>query len=176
MAPYLGEVLKENVKSTYALTLVKARESQIVCRDRVNRPVILWTSVGKGGIFWVLAEMSGSNFLPPEIDLLQRIAEHALPFTVRGDIQHLVNRTKDGWIVGLFNNHGVYKTDPYQEAEVNSGEASPVEVVFAGKKVGRVSEWLTSAEIRPARANNQFKISVSVPAGEVRILQLTGAR
>lgn len=171
MAPYEGPVLKENVKSCYRLALVEERlPVRKVCRDKVNRPVVLWSKAGKGGIFWVLAESHGHNFFPVNNDLLKQIADHALPVRVSGDIQWLANKTANGWVIGLLNNHGVYPKDPYQEPEIDPRDEKQVTLEYPGR-LADVREWLTGKALPVERCKGHSRLSVTVPAGDIRIVQ-----
>ena len=65
MSSYQGPVLKDNVKGAYRLALTQARQPvRKIFRDKANRPVVLWSKAANGGIFWVLGETHGHNFLP----------------------------------------------------------------------------------------------------------------
>ena len=40
---------------------------------------------------------------------LAHVFADAIPLKVTGDVEYLINRTADGWIVTLLNNNGVFK-------------------------------------------------------------------
>ena len=164
----------------YAMTnkpyhLANTEASQPVCtvyRDNSNRPVALWSKAGKGGIFWVLGDFAQANILfPVNTGLLKQLADHALPVKVTGDIQWLANKTKDGWVIGLLNNRGVSvkAVDPYNEM-TNPGENKEIAVEYAGSMTD-VREWITGEKIPVKREGSGSSLSVTVPAGDIRIVQ-----
>jgi len=171
MSPYRGPVLKDNVQGAYRLALVEATQPvRKVFRDKVNRPVVLWSKAGKGGIFWVLGEAQGHNFFPILTELFKHIAEHALPVRVTGDIQWLANKTDDGWVIGLLNNLGVYPKHPYQEPDVDPRDGKEVVIEYPGE-MADIQEWVTEKRLQADRHGRTSSLSVTVPAGDVRIVQ-----
>ncbi|MDA1191805.1 MAG: hypothetical protein O3A46_09005 [Candidatus Poribacteria bacterium] len=96
---------------------------------------------------------------------LSSLAATYLPVRVDGEVETLVNRLPDGWLVGLVNNNGVTKgrmtavrLDPTQEARAT------IRV-----KTGRVSaatEWTTQDTLTV----DDSAVSLTIPPGEVRIV------
>ena len=171
MAPYRGPVLKDNVQGAYRLALTEATQPvRKVFRDKVNRPVVLWSKAGRGGIFWVLGESQGHNFFPILGDLLKQIADHALPIKVTGDIQWLANKTDDGWVIGLLNNLGVYPKHPYQEPDVDPRDQKEVVIEYPGE-MADIQEWITEKRLKSRRDGSTSSLLVTVPAGDIRIVQ-----
>jgi hypothetical protein len=155
----------------YRLTLVDAAQPvHTVYGDRTNRPVVLWSQAGKGGVFWVLGD-SRQILLPVIPDLLKQIADHALPVKVTGDVQWLANKTKAGWVIGLLNNRGVSvkAIDPYPE-EIDPREEEQVTIEYSGK-MGEVWEWLRDQDLSVKREGTSSFLSVTVPARDVRMVQ-----
>ena len=59
--------------------------------------------------------------------LLLRVQDETLPVAVEGDVQGGVNRTKEGWLVWLFNNDGVTKFS-LEDEQFDQSKASKVRV------------------------------------------------
>jgi hypothetical protein len=86
-------------------------------------------------------------------------------------VEWLLNRTADGWLVGLFNpagntrlQHGVGPTDYRQERAV---------VIRSAAKVVTASEWFTGTALPRRSDGRQNEFQITVPAGGVRIVELT---
>ena len=174
MSPYQAEVDKaQKLKGAYRLALVETRQPvRKIYRDKMSRPVVLWSKAGKSAIFWVLGDTVQEYTSFPIIpDLLKQIADHTLPMRVKGDIQWLTNKTGDGWVIGLLNNHGVSvkKDDPYHE-EIDASDEREVVIECPGN-LANVQEWLTGAKLPLKRLGDNSVLSVTVPAGDIRIVQ-----
>jgi len=174
MSAYQAEVDKaQKLKGAYKLALVETNQPvRKVYRDKQSRPVVLWSKAGNGGIFWVLGDTGQTYTLFPIIpDLLKQIADHALPMKITGDIQWLANKTEDGWVIGLLNNHGVWvkKDDPYHEV-IDPSDAKEIMIEYPGK-VAKAREWLTEEKLTVKRDGSASFLSVTVPAGDIRIIQ-----
>jgi len=108
---------------------------------------------------------------PAAAHMLAHLFAAATPVRVRGDIQHLVNRTARGWIVTLVNNRGVYK--PQQGlAQVNRHEESSVTLDLRGAAIQSASEWTTDAQLKIEKDAGRDRLRLTVPAGGVRIVEL----
>ena len=84
----------------------------------------------------------------------------------------LWERTEKGWVVTLLNpagptrlQHGVGPTE-YRQAR-------PV-VIRTAKPVTGAAEWFTETTVQPAAAGGGSESRLTVPAGGVRIVELTG--
>ena len=87
----------------------------------------------------------------------------------RDDLAYLRahGRNARGWVVTLINNRGVYK--PQQGlAQVNRAESAEVTLGENGASFKRAAEWTTGSELKV----NGGTVSLSVPAGGVRIVEL----
>ena len=83
-------------------------------------------------------------------------------------METLYNRTKDAWLVTLVNNEGVTKT--FREAPVVDPSATQsISITGRGKNIRRALLWNGDNDEQLSPKN----ICVSVPPGEVRILQLS---
>jgi hypothetical protein len=83
----------------------------------------------------------------------------------------LVNRNARGWVVTLINNRGVYK--PQQGlAQVNRAEVAEVSIELTGSEVQSLNEWTEGLQLKKAREGNASRVSIEVPPGGVRIVEL----
>jgi len=95
-----------------------------------------------------------------------RLCDELSPIKVAGDIHYLINKTTNGWLVGLFNHRGVYKMPKEPEIVVPT-ETSYVQVDWQGEF--DVSEAVEEKILAKCRNS----INVEILAGEVRVLILT---
>lgn len=107
------------------------------------------------------------NFQQQVRDMLATLIEQHLPVTVDGDVQYIVNRNRDGWVVGLINNHGVHKT-PLEPVVINPGAQRTVRVALKRGAPASVTEWTTGENLDVAGDT----VTLTVPAGDVRIVHL----
>lgn len=104
--------------------------------------------------------------------MLAHARQGLLPVEVQGEVEWQLNRTEKGWVLTLLNpagptrlQHGVGPTD-YRQAR-------PV-VIRTAKPVTAAAEWFTDTTVQPAAAGGGSESRLTVPAGGVRIVELTG--
>jgi hypothetical protein len=74
------------------------------------------------------------RLLPMADILLRALSDAFLPVTLVGDAEMIVNKTSDGWVIGLINNNGVTKT-PTRPMVVNAAGARDCLLKFKDKVV-----------------------------------------
>ncbi|MBN1343386.1 MAG: hypothetical protein JXQ73_11935 [Phycisphaerae bacterium] len=130
-------------------------------------------SVGRGRVvlttpFYLLTR--DRKALPLLSHLLGHLCSGLSPVRVSSGVQYTVNRTADGWVIGLLNNQGVTKK-ALGRAAVRYEKALSVAVEFGGA-VERVEEWVTDAAPGVTRNGERTTIRLEVPAGDVRVVHL----
>jgi len=98
---------------------------------------------------------------------LQPLVESHVPVRVDGDVQYLVNRTDDGWVVGLVNSYGVTKgrMTPVSLDETQTRQAR---IWLRDRGIVAAEEWVD----RSALSLTDGFVTVTVPPGETRIVAL----
>ncbi|MGA2621604.1 MAG: hypothetical protein ABSF26_28720 [Thermoguttaceae bacterium] len=107
------------------------------------------------------------RFVKETGQLLGHLCAEYLPVRVSGNIQYTLNRTRTGWLIGLFNNEGATKTHITPVVI----DPSKTQRVTARAKEGNIKsarEWCEEKEV-PVRNG---EVTVEVPPGEVRIVEL----
>jgi hypothetical protein len=105
--------------------------------------------------------------VPFAAHLLTHIFADAVPLKVTGDVEYLINRTANSWVVTLLNNNGVFK--PQQGmAQVDRSAYVNVTISLTGKQIQRATEWINDAVLKP----NNGVVSLQIPPGGVVILEL----
>ena len=75
-------------------------------------PIVTVNKVGKGSaVFVAVPDLLGEDerITPFAAHILAHVFADAVPLKIEGDIEFLINRTANGWIVTLLNNNGVFK-------------------------------------------------------------------
>ncbi|HEX3560079.1 MAG TPA: hypothetical protein VHU19_12800 [Pyrinomonadaceae bacterium] len=161
-----GQVFRyERIEMAGAEALIKTPSGDAVVT--VNR-------VGRGRVvFCSVPDLLGldERLVPAAAHMLAHLLADATPVKVRGDVEYLVNRNERGWVVTLLNNRGVNK--PQQGmAQVDRSKLEEVDILFSSGELKSASEWTTDAPLKTTRAGNDTSVSVEVPPGGVRIVEL----
>ena len=151
----------EKVELKGATTLIAAANGD---------PLVTINKVGKGNVvFSALPDLLGEDerVTPFAAHMLSHIFADATPVRVSGDVEYLLNRTDNGWVVTLLNNNGVYKTQQGM-AQVDRNAYVNVTISLRGEKIQSATEWTSDSALRI----NSERISLSVPPGGVSVVEL----
>jgi len=135
-----------------------------------NIPLVTINEYGQGKVVLFLTPCMLDQqdkivpFLPAFLD---HIAAEALPVKINGDVEYIINKTKDGWLITLINNKGVYK-EPTKAPVVKEEEKAEVEILFKKAPV-KISELIAN---RPVERPSDNTAKVVVPSGDVVILKI----
>ena len=99
--------------------------------------------------------------------LLSRLCAEYLPVEISGNIQYTVNRTRRGWLIGLFNNEGATKTH-ITPVVIDPSKNQTVMARVREESIQSANEWCEERDV-PVRNG---AVTVEVPPGEVRIVEL----
>ncbi|HET7288103.1 MAG TPA: hypothetical protein VFI71_11550, partial [Pyrinomonadaceae bacterium] len=99
--------------------------------------------------------------------MLAHVFDDAATLKVTGDVEYLVNRTANGWVVTMLNNNGVFKTQQGM-AQVDRSAYVTVTINLRGKQIQSATEWTSDAPIKP----NNGLVTVQIPPGGVSIVEL----
>lgn len=133
-------------------------------------PLVTVNKVGKGSVVFVaLPDLLGEDerMTPFAAHLLAHVFADATPVRVNGDVEYLINRNNDGWIVTLLNNNGVYKTQQGM-AQVDRNAYVDVSISLRGERIQSANEWISAAALK-ADAN---LVKVRIAPGGIAIVQL----
>ena len=130
--------------------------------------------IGRGQIiFCAIPDLLGldERITPVAAHLLTHLLAGASPVHVKGDVEHLVNRTPRGWVVTLINNFGINK--PQQGmAQVDRTAVVDVELGLANSGIVRAQEWTTNETLDVTRGAKDESIKLRVPPGGVRVVEV----
>ncbi len=137
-------------------------------------PLVTINKVGKGAVvFAALADLLGEDerITPFAAHMLAHVFADATPIKVTGDVEYLINRTTDGWVVTLINNNGVYK--PQQGmAQVDRSAVVTATVSLSSQEIKSAVDWISEKSIDVKDQNGGSVVSMSIPPGGVSILEL----
>jgi len=135
-----------------------------------SEPLVTVNKFGKGSVVFVaVPDLLGEDerMTPLAAHLLTHIFADAAPLKVSGDVEYLINRTANSWVVTLLNNNGVFKTQQGM-AQVDRSAYVNVTISLSGKQIQRASEWTNDAVLKP----NNGVVSVQVPPGGLAIVEI----
>jgi hypothetical protein len=151
----------EKVELKGATTLIAAANGD---------PLVTVNKVGKGTVvFSALADLLGEDerVTPFAAHMLAHVFADATPVQVRGDVEYLINRTGNGWVVTLLNNNGVYKTQQGM-AQVDRNAYVNVTISLRGEKIQTASEWISDTALKV----ESDRVTVRIGPGGVAIVEL----
>ncbi|MBI5091552.1 MAG: PQQ-binding-like beta-propeller repeat protein [Candidatus Hydrogenedentes bacterium] len=115
--------------------LTPSRRTEILAWTETGAPILAWRRVGNGVLIVSGTEhwLDERERLVPLADVLLRALSDAfLPVSLTGDVEMMINRTPDAWIIGLINNNGVTKT-PTRPMNINMAGARDCLLKFKDK-------------------------------------------
>ncbi|HEY0173071.1 MAG TPA: hypothetical protein VGB98_18825 [Pyrinomonadaceae bacterium] len=160
----------------YRYERVETRGAKVLLRTPSGDPLVTVNTVGRGSVVYcAVPDMLGldERLVPAAAHLLAHLLGDVTPVRVDGEVEYLINRNSRGWVVTLINNRGVYK--PQQGlAQVRRDEAAEVTLEgVSSARFKRAAEWTTGAELKVAQGEHTDTVRLTVPAGGVRIVELT---
>jgi hypothetical protein len=154
--------------------IASERGTEVLLETNGGDPLVTMKRTGRGRvIFCALPDLLGldERLTPFAAHLLAHVFSEATPVGVKGDVEHLVNRTTRGWVVTLINNQGVYK--PQQGlAEVNRAETVEVRLDLRGKAIASASEWTDEKRLEVIKENGHDSVRLRIAAGGVQVVEL----
>lgn len=137
-------------------------------------PLVTVHKVGKGSVvFAALPDLLGADerVTPFAAHMLAHVFADATPVKVRGDVEYLINRTSNSWVVTLLNNNGVYKTQQGM-AQVDRNAYVDVSISLRDEKIQSATEWISDAALKV----QSEQLNVRIAPGGVAIVELKTGR
>lgn len=133
-------------------------------------PLVTVNKVGKGSVvFAALPDLLGADerVTPFAAHMLAHVFAGATPVRVHGDVEYLINRTNNSWVVTLLNNNGVYKTQQGM-AQVDRNAYVDVSISLRDEKIQSASDWISDAALKV----QSEQVNVRIAPGGVAIVEL----
>jgi hypothetical protein len=148
--------------------------TRVLMETASGDPLVTMNTTGQGRIiFCALPDLLGMDerLAPFAAHLLAHLAADATPVRVSGDVEYLINRKADGWVVTLFNNRGVLK--PQQGlAQVDRSAYADATVSLRGKSIRQALDWTTDQPVEVSNNNGQQSVQLKIAPGGVSIVEL----
>jgi hypothetical protein len=96
---------------------------------------------------------------------LAHVFADAAPVKVTGDVEYLINRTANGWVVTLLNNNGVFKP---QQGMAQVDRSAYVTVTISLPQMKSASEWISEAALKTENG----KATLQIPPGGLAIVEI----
>ena len=137
-------------------------------------PLVTVNKLGKGTLVLVaVPDLLGEDerMTPLAAHLLAHVFADAAPIKVSGDVEYLLNRNANAWVVTLLNNNGVFK--PQQGlAQVDRSAYVNATISLRGRKIQKAVDWITDKELEAKTVDGLESVSVSIAPGAVSIIEL----
>ncbi|HEV7743430.1 MAG TPA: hypothetical protein VGO56_00415 [Pyrinomonadaceae bacterium] len=136
-----------------------------------GEPLVTVNKVGKGTVVFVaVPDLLGEDerITTFAAHLLAHVFADASPVKVSGDVEYLVNRNENGWVITLLNNNGVFK--PQQGlARVDRSAYVKATLTLPGQSIQKAVDWIDDKEVE---VTGQNALTVSIAPGGVAIIEL----
>ncbi len=147
---------------------VELRDATALISAPTGDPLVTLNKFGKGTVvFSALPDLLGvdERMTPFAAHLLAHVFTDATPVKVTGDVEYLINRTANGWVVTLINNNGVFK--PQQGlAQVDRKAYVNVAVGLRNGQIQSATDWVTGHALPPEN------LTVQIAPGGVVVIEL----
>jgi len=133
-----------------------------------GEPIVTVNKVGKGGVVFAgVPDLLGEDerITPFAAHMLAHVFADAVPVKVTGDVEYLINRTANGWVVTMLNNNGVFKP---QQGMAQVDRSAYVNVTIAAPGVKSATEWTSDTPLKVEAGS----VSVRIAPGSLAIVEL----
>jgi hypothetical protein len=133
-------------------------------------PLVTVNKVGKGNVvFTALPDLLGEDerITPFAAHLLAHVFADAVPLQITGDVEYLINRTANGWVVTMLNNNGVFKTQQGM-AQVDRNAYVTATIGLTGQQILGASDWISETSLKVEGG----RVSISIAPGGVAVVEL----
>ncbi len=168
---------------SYSVELVDiTAKSQTIAFSEDQTPIIIKTNVGNGAIILTLVPhmvCMDERAHPALPYLMNLLTDKLLPFEIYSadgkplsvQIMYLVNKTRDGWLVGLFNNQGIDKT---QNGIARVDRTKSVELdIQTSLPVKSAREYTQPRELKIEKSGGNASVKIKVEPGDVQVVYFT---
>jgi hypothetical protein len=132
-----------------------------------GEPIVTVNKVGKGSVVFVaVPDLLGEDerMTPFAAHTLAHVFADAAPVKVTGEVEYLINRTANGWVVTLLNNNGVFKP---QQGMAQVDRSAYVTVTISGQ-MRSANEWISETALKIENG----KATLQIPPGGLAIVEI----
>jgi hypothetical protein len=131
-------------------------------------PLVTVNKVGKGTVVLsALPDLLGEDerVTPFAAHMLAHLFADATPVKVSGDVEYLINRSANSWVVTLLNNNGVFKTQQGM-AQVDRSAYVTATIGLRNGQIQSATEWTSD------RALNPQNLALQIAPGGIAIVEI----
>ena len=153
---------------------LEMKGAQPLITSPAGDPLVTVNKVGKGSVvFAAVPDLLGHDerITPFAAHMLAHVFNDATPVKVRGDVEHLINKNANGWVVTLLNNNGVYKP-AHGMAQVDRSAYVTTTISLPGKQIQSATDWITDKPVEVTNINDDGSVRVRIAPGGVAVVQL----
>ena len=135
-----------------------------------GEPIVTVNKVGKGSVVFAgVPDLLGEDerMAPFAAHMLAHVFADAVPVKVEGDVEYLINRTANSWVVTMLNNNGVFKTQQGM-AQVDRSAYVNVKIALTGQQIRSANEWTSDTQLKADGGN----VSVRIAPGSLAIVEI----
>jgi len=167
--------------ANYEYTCVEPSKAKVlaVTADSSCAPLFLVNEYGAGRVILTtplfLKEPGSKKMLRLFDNLMQAVRKESLPVKVETPMEYLINRNKKGWVVSLFNNHGIpptcgtFKTPP--QVDATQVRKAVITLPAALGKVKEVRSWWDDKKLDFKASDKETTLEVDIPGGGAEVFE-----
>ncbi|HET8781590.1 MAG TPA: hypothetical protein VFM63_04200, partial [Pyrinomonadaceae bacterium] len=163
-----GEAAQDLTGQMFRYEKVELRGASALITAPNGDPLVTVNKVGKGSVvFSSVSDWLGidERMTPFAAHTLAHVFADATPVKVSGDVEYLINRTANSWVVTLINNNGVFK--PQQGlAQVDRRAYVNVSISLRNGQIQSATDWITDYAL-PSE-----NLSVQIAPGGVAVVEI----
>ncbi len=153
---------------------VELKGARTLIASESGDPLVTVNKIGKGTVvFAALADLLGEDerITPFAAHMLAHVFADATPIKVSGDVEYLVNRNENGWVVTLINNQGVFK--PQQGlAQVDRSAYVNATISARDQTITKAVNWINDVDVAVKTTNGRSEVELSIAPGGVAVIEL----
>jgi hypothetical protein len=169
-----GEAVQNLSGQIFRYERVELKGAQPLITVGSGASLVTVNRVGKGSVvFCTVPDLLGEDerITPFAAHMLAHIFADATPIKVTGDVEYLVNRNDNGWVVTLFNNNGVIK--PQQGlAQVDRNAYVTTTISLDGQQIQKAIDWISDKNVEVKSQNGKNSVTITIAPGAVAIMEL----
>jgi hypothetical protein len=169
-----GETAQDLSGQVFRYERVELKGAQPLITVGSGDSVVTVNKVGKGSVvFSTVPDLLGEDerITPFAAHMLAHVFADATPIRVTGDVEYLVNRNDNGWVITLFNNNGVIK--PQQGlAQIDRGAYVTATISLDGKQIQKAIDWIGDKNVEVKSQNGETSVTITIAPGGVAIVEL----
>jgi hypothetical protein len=170
-----GDVQEELKGQIFRYSKVQTKGARVLMQSPTGDPLVTIKAHDKGAVvFCALPDLLGEDerMTPLAAHLLAHVFSNAVPLRVTGEVEYLLNKTEQGWIVTLFNTNGVLK--PQQGlAQVDRNASVTAKISARGQSIKGAQEWTSEKNLTIEKNNAEDSVTLVIAPGSVAIVELT---